>query len=266
MNNSNLNQATVDSVRTIIVVPCYNESQRLDGDAFVAFAEKNDGISFLFVNDGSRDNTLEVLNALSQRHPRMLVLDLEQNGGKAEAVRRGMLHAATELQADFIGFWDADLATPLSEIPRFIHIAASYDYKVVTGLRLLRLGAGVRRKKLRHYLGRCFATAASVMLGLPVYDTQCGAKLYRTEVVPTLFTEKFVTRWLFDVEILARYIVAYGRTAATNEIYEHPVFAWEDVAGSRLKFHDFFKAPMEMLKIKHKYLKRKNLKNKKLSE
>ena len=171
-----------------------------------------------------------------------------------------MMYAATELQADFIGFWDADLATPLSEIPRFIHIAADHDYKVVTGLRLLRLGAGVRRKKLRHYLGRCFATAASVMLGLPVYDTQCGAKLYRTDVVPTLFSEKFITRWLFDVEILARYIVAYGRTAATNEIYEHPVFAWEDVAGSRLKFHDFFKAPMEMLKIKHKYLKRKNIK------
>lgn len=250
----------MNNSRTIIVVPCYNESQRLDGDAFVAFAEKNEGISFLFVNDGSRDNTLEVLNALSQRHPRLLVLDLEQNGGKAEAVRRGMMHAATELQADFIGFWDADLATPLSEIPRFIHIAAGYDYKVVTGLRLLRLGAGVRRKKLRHYLGRCFATAASVMLGLPVYDTQCGAKLYRTEVVTALFSEKFITRWLFDVEILARYIVAYGRTAATNEIYEHPVFAWEEVGGSRLKFHDFFKAPMEMLKIKRKYLKRKNIK------
>ena len=246
--------------RTIIVVPCYNESQRLDGDAFVAFAEKYEDVSFLFVNDGSRDNTLEVLNALAQRHPRLLVLDLEQNGGKAEAVRRGMMHAATELQAHFIGFWDADLATPLSEIPRFIHIAADHDYKVVTGLRLLRLGAGVRRKKLRHYLGRCFATAASVMLGLPVYDTQCGAKLYRTDVVQTLFSEKFITRWLFDVEILARYIVAYGRTAATNEIYEHPVFAWVDVAGSRLKFHDFFKAPMEMLKIKHKYLKKKNIK------
>ena len=147
------------------------------------------------------------------------------------------------LQADFIGFWDADLATPLSEIPRFVHIAADHDYKVVTGLRLLRLGAGVRRKKLRHYLGRCFATAASVMLGLPVYDTQCGAKLYRTEVVTTLFSEKFITRWLFDVEILARYIVAYGRTAATNEIYEHPVFAWEDIAGSRLKAHDKTQIP-----------------------
>ena len=242
----------MNNSRTIIVVPCYNESQRLDGDAFVAFAEKYEDVSFLFVNDGSRDNTLEVLNALAQRHPNLLVLDLEQNGGKAEAVRRGMMHAATELQADFIGFWDADLATPLSEIPRFIHIAADHDYKCVTGLRLLRLGAGVRRKKLRHYLGRCFATAASVMLGLPVYDTQCGANLSRSE--------KFITRWLFDVEILARYIVAYGRTAATNEIYEHPVFAWVDVAGSRLKFHDFFKAPMEMLKIKHKYLKRKNIK------
>lgn len=242
------------------MVPCYNESQRLDGDAFVRFADENEGIGFLFVNDGSRDNTLEVLRALAQRHSRLLVLDLEQNGGKAEAVRRGMMHAATELQADFIGFWDADLATPLSEIPRFIGIAANHGYNAVTGLRLLRLGAGVRRKKLRHYLGRCFATAASVMLGLPVYDTQCGAKLYSKDVVPTLFSERFITRWLFDVEILARYIVAYGRTAATNEIYEHPVFAWEDIAGSRLKAHDFFKAPMEMLKIKRKYLKRKNIK------
>lgn len=246
--------------RTIIVVPCYNESKRLNGDAFVQFVEKNEGVTFLFVNDGSADNTLEVLRALSQRNARLQVLNLEQNGGKAEAVRQGMLHAANNLDCQYIGFWDADLATPLSEIPRFIGIAANHGYNMVTGLRLLRLGAGVRRKKLRHYLGRCFATAASVMLGLPVYDTQCGAKLYSKDVVPALFGERFITRWLFDVEILARYIVTYGRNAATNNIYEHPVFAWEDVAGSRLKFHDFFKAPMEMLKIKRKYLKKKNIK------
>ncbi len=246
--------------RTVIVVPCYNESKRLNGDAFARFVEKNEGVTFLFVNDGSADNTLEVLRALSQRNARLQVLDIEQNGGKAEAVRQGMLHAAGNTNCQYIGFWDADLATPLSEIPRFIGIAANHGYNAVTGLRLLRLGARVRRKKLRHYLGRCFATAASVMLGLPVYDTQCGAKLYSKDVVPALFGERFITRWLFDVEILARYIVAYGRNAATNNIYEHPVFAWEDVAGSRLKFHDFFKAPMEMLKIKRKYLKKKNIK------
>ena len=250
----------MDNKNTIIVVPCYNESQRLDVEAFTRFVDENEDVCFLFVNDGSRDNTLDVLNALAQWHPRLCVLDLEHNGGKAEAVRRGMMHAATELQADFIGFWDADLATPLSEIPRFVHIATNHDYKCVTGLRLLRLGTKVRRKKLRHYLGRCFATVASIILHLPVYDTQCGAKIYRTEVVPTLFNEKFITRWLFDVEILARYIVAYGIAAATNEIYEHPLFAWEEIEGSRLKFHDFFKAPMEMLKIKHKYLKKKNIK------
>ena len=73
----------MENSNTIIVVPCYNESQRLDGEAFLRFADENEGIRFLFVNDGSRDNTLEVLNALAQRHPRMLVLDLEQNGGKA---------------------------------------------------------------------------------------------------------------------------------------------------------------------------------------
>ncbi len=247
-------------MQTIIIVPCYNEAKRLNCNAFADFVEENADVAFLFVNDGSKDNTIEVLNSLSERNRRLMVLDLKQNGGKAEAVRNGMLYACNNLDAKYIGFWDADLATPLYEIPRFVAIAEQKDFEIVTGLRLMRLGAGVRRKKKRHYLGRCFATAASVMLDLPVYDTQCGAKLYRSGVVKPLFSEKFVTRWLFDVELLARYIVNFGKKRATGNIYEHPVFAWEDVAGSRLKFHDFFKAPLEMLRIKRKYLRKKHIK------
>ncbi|MBO4738873.1 MAG: glycosyltransferase [Bacteroidales bacterium] len=238
---------------SIIVVPCYNESQRLNGDAFIAFAEEHEKISFLFVNDGSIDNTLDILKNLSKQSSRIQYLDLNCNCGKAEAVRRGMLHASANFKAEFIGFWDADLATPLLEIPHFIEIATTQSYNVVTGLRLLRLGANVQRKKIRHYLGRCFATTASFILDLPVYDTQCGAKLYRSSVVPALFSEKFVTRWLFDVEILARYIVIYGRDIAIKSIYEYPILTWVDVGDSKLKFFDFFKAPIEMIKIRHKY-------------
>ena len=191
-------------MKTIVVVPCYNESKRLRQEDFLDFVNQHDDIAFLFANDGSRDNTLEVLTQLCNRHERLLLLDIQPNGGKAEAVRKGMLHAAQQFKPQYIAFWDADLATPLNEIPIMVEWADK-GYDSVMGLRLMRLGARVRRKTMRHYLGRCSATVASMMLHLPVYDTQCGAKLFRSDIVSSLFNEPFITRWLFDVEILARY-------------------------------------------------------------
>ena len=239
-------------MKTIVVVPCYNESKRLPQDAFLHYVEQHPDVAFLFANDGSRDNTLEVLQQLADRHERLLFFDIQPNGGKAEAVRKGMLHAAQQYHPDYIAFWDADLATPLDEIEPMVQWADK-GYDIVMGLRLMRLGAKVRRKSSRHYLGRCFATTASMMLHLPVYDTQCGAKLFRTEVVEQLFTEAFITRWLFDVEILARYKQRYGKECAVEKIYEFPLFQWQDIDGSQLKSRDFFKAPVELLKIKRKY-------------
>lgn len=239
-------------MKTIVVVPCYNEAKRLHQDDFLHYVEQNEDVAFLFANDGSRDNTLEVLQSLTARHERLLLFDIQPNGGKAEAVRRGMLYAVEHYDAQYVAFWDADLATPLNEIEPMV-AWADKGYDVVMGLRLMRLGAKVRRKPLRHYLGRCFATVASMMLDLPVYDTQCGAKLFRREVVETIFQEQFITRWLFDVELLARYKQRYGTENAKEKIYEFPLFQWQDIDGSQLKSRDFFKAPVELMKIRRKY-------------
>lgn len=239
--------------RTIIVVPCYNESKRLNREAFQAFAQENPDVKFLMVNDGSRDNTLECLSKMAEGHSNIEVLDVQPNGGKANAVRKGMLHAAGQ-DCDYIAFLDADLATPLWEIPNFVREMERKNYDMVTGLRLMRLGAGVKRKTKRHYMGRVFATVASIMLGLPVYDTQCGAKMYRRQIVEPLFRDTFITRWLFDVELMARYVTIYDRERAKEKIYEYPLLQWIDVTGSQLKARDFIKAPMEMLKIKRRYL------------
>lgn len=243
-------------MKTIVVVPCYNESKRLRQDDFLHYVEQNDDVAFLFANDGSRDNTLEVLQELTAKHERLLMLDIQPNGGKAEAVRKGMLYAAEQYKPDYIAFWDADLATPLEEIEPMVKWADK-GYDAVMGLRLMRLGAKVKRKTMRHYLGRCFATVASMMLKLPVYDTQCGSKLFRREVVEAIFQEHFITRWLFDVELLARYKQRYGVEQAIQKIYEYPLFQWEDVDGSQLKSRDFFKAPLELMKIRKRY-KNKN--------
>jgi len=238
---------------TTIVIPCYNEEKRLDKDAFLKYINNNSAVNFLFVNDGSKDNTIGVLKELCEGQTQLHYFDLERNGGKAEAVRRGMLHAAETTDSEYIGFWDADLATPLFEIDNFLREMRRGNYSIVTGLRLKRLGAGVNRKTMRHYLGRCFATSASIGLRLPVYDTQCGAKLYKAAVVSELFADTFITRWLFDVELLARFKKIHGIEKAVTEIYEYPLIEWKDVTGSQIKMRDFFKGPYELLKIINHY-------------
>lgn len=238
---------------TTIIIPCYNEEKRLNQNEFIQFVQANSSVHFLFVNDGSKDNTLSVIEKLAASHPQLHFLDVQPNGGKAEAVRKGMMYAYEHIPSDFIGFWDADHATPLYEINNFLQQFQRADFSVVTGLRLMRLGAKVKRKKMRHYLGRCFATTASVSLGLPVYDTQCGSKLYKHDVVPALFSEPFITKWLFDVELLARYKKAFGIQNTITDIYEYPLLEWEDIHGSQVKMKDFFKAPYELFKIIKKY-------------
>lgn len=240
-------------MQATIVIPCYNEASRLKKRDFLSFLETNDDVDFLFVNDGSSDDTLEILRAFSAESLRVHYLDLQSNGGKAEAVRQGMIYAEQHFESEYIGFWDADLATPLFEIKNFMLQMELGNFDMVTGLRLLRLGAKVRRKRSRHLLGRVFATTASTLINLPVYDTQCGAKLYRRKIVTPLFSQPFITKWLFDVEILFRYKKVFGRDAAINLVYEYPVKAWADVDGSQLKLRDFIKAPYELYKIKKKY-------------
>jgi glycosyltransferase involved in cell wall biosynthesis len=241
--------------QTMIVIPCYNEATRLNKDAFLSFSKDNSHISLLFVNDGSIDDTQGLLDAMREdAGDNIFVLHLRKNSGKAEAVRMGFLYAYQNFTLTYIGFWDADLATPLNEINDFINIIDNSDYDIVTGLRLLRLGAKVKRKVLRHFLGRIFATVvANSVLKINVYDTQCGAKLFRSILVPDLFSSQFVSKWFFDIEILARYIKAFQRENASKKIYEYPVFTWNDIGGSKLKLKDFFTVPLELVKIKKKY-------------
>ncbi|MBO4504347.1 MAG: glycosyltransferase [Bacteroidales bacterium] len=244
-------------MKTLIVIPCYNECNRLNKEEFFSFVSQNDDIEFLFVNDGSTDSTLAMLQSFSASNNKIHYLDLAQNGGKAEAVRQGILLATSEYDCAYVGFWDADLATPLNEIKHFERIIDHHHYDCVTGLRLMRLGAQVRRKYSRHYIGRFFASLAAFVLDLPVYDTQCGAKLYKVDIAKKIFEQKFITRWLFDVELLARYINLFGKEEAKTRIYENPVMKWQDVSGSQLKMKDFFKAPYELWKIMRTYHSRR---------
>jgi dolichyl-phosphate beta-glucosyltransferase len=249
-----------NAARCIVVVPCFNEAARLRLDAFAAFLEsdRSRDIQLLFVNDGSRDATLSVLQTLRSRFPaRIRILDKQPNGGKAEAVRHGMLHAMALPGCEITGFWDADLATPLLQIPDLAAVLLrNPQLTMVFGARVRLLGRAIQRQPIRHYLGRCFATVASTVLRLPIYDTQCGAKLFRTSPeLAAVLAEPFQSRWIFDVELLARFMARHrGQPSVVREqIYEYPLPEWTDVAGSKVSSLDFFKAFGELLAIQRKY-------------
>lgn len=238
----------------VIVVPCFDEGKRLHGEPFLACASALPRVRFLFVDDGSRDDTRAVLDAFRARAPTVVdVLPLETNVGKAEAVRRGVLQALGGLPYA-VGYWDADLATPLAELGRFVELLERRpEVVMVLGSRVALLGRDIRRSPLRHYLGRLFATAASWVLGLPVYDTQCGAKLFRADAVREgIFDIPFATRWLLDIEILQRLLRvrrALGPGEATAGIHELPLEAWRDVRGSKLSGPQMLRAAIDLLRL-----------------
>ena len=244
-----------------IVVPCYNEERRLDVASFRDFSDRSHNITFLCVDDGSTDETLRLLKSLQASDPnKFSVLSLLQNQGKAEAVRQGVL-TAVDSQPDYVGFWDADLATPLRAIPKFVDLAERRpDLEMIIGSRVKLLGRKIERRRSRHYLGRVFATAVSTILGLDVYDTQCGAKLFRvTPCIGALFRQPFLSRWIFDVEIIARLIQAKrGKNLpqADNVIYEFPLMEWRDVQGSKVGYRDFFRAAWELYRIHNHYFRK----------
>lgn len=245
-------------VRTQIIVPCYNEETRFDVAAFDAYLARESDVAFILVNDGSTDGTLEALRALGRRSPgQVQVVDQQPNQGKAEAVRVGMQLAISQ-GAVYAGYFDADLATPLEAIAELVEtFDRNSQIDIVIGARVALLGRQIERKALRHYLGRLFATAASLVLGLPVYDTQCGAKLFRASpAMAELFEKPFGSRWIFDVEILARYLSGPGDR---NRLFEQPLRRWTDVGESRVKPRDFLRAGGEMASIYRTYRLRRDL-------
>ncbi len=213
----------------------------------------------MFVDDGSVDDTKRILEELAVRlSDRASVVALEKNSGKAEAVRRGV-NRALERQPSYVGFWDADLATPLDVIRKFSGLLDTRpQLQMIMGARVQLLGRRIERSALRHYAGRLAATGISTVLGLRVYDTQCGAKLFRSDAARDLFGEPFRTRWIFDAEIIARLIAklgAHSGPAARDVVYEYPLHAWMDVRGSKVGPSDYLRAAVDLLRIYSHYVR-----------
>jgi dolichyl-phosphate beta-glucosyltransferase len=250
---------TGDWYRVSLIIPCFNEAARLNVPRFREYLAGDIQTRFLFVDDGSTDNTLCVLEQLRSGYEHCTeILRFNKNQGKAEAVRLGITYALDKYHHEITGYWDADLATPLESLERFMEVLDSRTaIEMIFGSRVKLLGRRVERRAIRHYLGRVFATVVSEMLRLPIYDTQCGAKLFRIRPeTRKVFAEPFLSRWVFDVEIIARYLNLYGKDPRRLEqiIYEYPLETWVDIPGSKVRPKDFFAAVQDLVRIKCKYL------------
>lgn len=239
-------------IPVIVVIPCYNEVERLDEAQVLSLCEEP-STSVVLVDDGSQDGTAALLDRIASRAPkdRIRYLVLPENRGKAEAVRAGLLDALSR-GASVVAYADADFATPPSEILRLRRELDASGAKVALGARIARLGAHIDRKASRHYLGRVFATGASLVLGLAVYDTQCGAKVFRdTPALRHALSQPFSSRWSFDVELIGRLGAGGpGAPAITrDEMIEVPLRTWIDVGGSKMSLRGALEAGADLMAL-----------------
>ena len=230
----------------VLIIPCYNEAARIDVDRFRALAT-DPRVRLLFVDDGSTDGTWTVLERLAAESPSVEAMALGSNRGKGEAVRRGLSTAILQ-GATAVGYYDADLATPEDEMLRLVDVLLSDQrLRAVLAARVSLLGAEIERSAFRHYAGRVFASVAAVACGVRIYDTQCGAKVFRTDAcLEEALSSPFRSRWSFDVELIARLMSAPDEGGPQGFV-EVPLRHWVDVPGSNLKIRSMLKASADLI-------------------
>jgi CheY-like chemotaxis protein/glycosyltransferase involved in cell wall biosynthesis len=260
IDDRNINNNVMIQQRCVgVVIPCYNEEERLLSTEFTNFIDENSGYHLCFVNDGSKDKTLEVLQELKKgREDYITVYDCEKNGGKAEAVRLGMLHMAKKEDLDYIGFLDADLSTDLSDFDELVKTIENSDFKIVSGSRITRMGANITKESARKIISLTINFIIRKILKMDFKDTQCGAKIFHKDVIEIAFNKKFVTQWIFDVEIFKRMTQHFGLQRTKAMLCEQPLKRWIHADGSKLSMKDSVKIVGQLAQIAWVYRERKS--------
>jgi len=246
-------------MKTGIIIPCYNEGKRLNQSAFVNFISNNQDFILCFVNDGSKDNTLQVLHEIkSQCMDRVSIVDVKKNAGKAAAVRAGVRFLFSKNNISNIGFMDADLSTDFKDFKDLVTTLQREDKLMVFGSRNMGKKETIKRDFFRKIFSNIVKRMTTLILGLPIRDTQCGAKVFKKSVVPIAYRNEFKSKWLFDIEIFLRLKKHLGSSDVMSQICEQPLMRWVHVEDSKLGFKDALQIPFMLLQIWTTYTLAKN--------
>lgn len=240
-------------MKILMIIPCFNEAQRLNILKYKEHA--TDNLQFLFADDGSTDETANMISKASKEESEYFHHYIAPaNKGKASVIRDAYLENSDWIENEgfeMVGYWDADLATPLFEVAtmlKFLNFQDNSNYQAIWASRIQRLGSKINRSPIRHHLGRAFANVTSYFLKVECYDSQCGAKLFTLSAWKEAFRDPFVTHWVFDVEILLR-------LKGKFQVLEYPLQLWTDVPGSKVKiFKDIFRVLKDIWFLRRKYV------------
>jgi glycosyltransferase involved in cell wall biosynthesis len=193
-----------------LIIPCYNEASRLQFNQFEEFISSNkDTIDFYFMDDGSTDNTYNLLKSAFDKFSNVSINTNILNLGKAEIIRNAILKLETH-DYKYYGFIDADLQIPLEQVFELEKYLDDKSFKLAITVRKFSLYDTV--KNPRNVLSVLFRYMASFILKSKprIRDTQCGCKIFSREIVSIAFDQPFISSWLFDLEILLRLRNVYG--------------------------------------------------------
>jgi len=237
-------------MKTGLIIPCYNEANRIDQKAFIDFIKSHENYMLCFVNDGSTDNTLEVLHQIKNECvTRVVIVDVKKNAGKAAAVRAGVRFLYSKSNIAYIGFIDADLSTDFKDFKDLVKTLKQEDKLLVFGSRNMGKKDTIKRDFSRKIFSNIIKKMTNLLLGLPIRDTQCGAKVFKRSVVPIAYKNEFKSKWLFDIEIFLRLKQYLGAKGVMQQIVEQPLMRWVHVEDSKLGIHDALKIPFRLFQI-----------------
>ncbi|KAA1243284.1 dolichyl-phosphate beta-glucosyltransferase [Aquimarina sp. RZ0] len=250
-------------MKTGIIIPCYNEEKRLNVTAFLDFIQTENEFHLCFVNDGSKDNTIAVLKEIQETNPyKISVIDVKKNAGKAAAVRAGARYLHSRGDIEFIGFIDADLSTDFKDFNGLLKtLKTNGRLSMVFGSRAKNASKGIEKNAMRALFSKIVKLLVFFILRLPIEDTQCGAKVFRANIVPVLFNQTFFSRWLFDVEMFLRMKKYFGKSEISQKIYEQPLERWVHMEDSKLGIKDSLEIPYRLVSIWFNYSVFQNINN-----
>jgi glycosyltransferase involved in cell wall biosynthesis len=230
-------------VRYSIVIPAYNESRRIERSLQKVFAyltRQGWDVEVIIVNDGSRDNTADIVRRYIDANTNLRFIENPGNRGKGYSVRNGMLHA----RGDVMLFSDADFSAPMEEAPKlFEQIEAGAD--VAIGSRWIRPELQTQKQSLhRQLFGRVFNLALRLALGLRFKDTQCGFKAFSRHAADTIFPLQKIVRWGFDPELI------FLAEKKGLKVVEVPVRWAHEQGGSIHPIRDGLRMLLEVLKVR----------------
>lgn len=236
----------------LLVIPVFNEANRWNNDYFLRLAsEVQGGADFLFVNDGSSDTTQILIEELCSKSGRFNFLVSERNLGKAESVRNGFLFGISKGYQG-VGFLDADGAFHSVDVVKIVKLfsdktSSNQEFKAIWSSRISLAGRSIKRSKLRHLFGRLISTLIVGGSGFMPWDTQSGLKIFMVDHnFVTIISERFRTRWFFEVELIQRHKKVFS---INLNVWEEPLDYWSDIKGSKINLKQYFFIFAEVLFI-----------------